>query len=69
KPLHNTGSSSHTLPSEEAKTNLKKYYEELVTVRKHFDQYPDSKSLQQHLEQFVQALPDSKDSHSNVQAE
>ncbi|MGY2171515.1 WG repeat-containing protein [Pseudomonas gingeri] len=69
KPLHNTGSSSHTLPSEEAKANLKKYYEELVTVRKHFDQYPDSKSLQQHLEQFVQALPDSKDSHSNVQAE
>ncbi|EFQ64162.1 hypothetical protein PFWH6_2002 [Pseudomonas fluorescens WH6] len=70
KTLYSGGNSSNSPPTAEQKANLRAYYDELLRMQDNFSRYTTSAALQEHLEQFINGLPDSASASAltNVQA-
>lgn len=67
KTLYSGGSSSNTSPTAAQKANLKAYYNELLRMEDHFDDFKNAAAVQDHLEKFASSLPSSDSDLSNVQ--
>jgi len=68
KTLYSGGHSSNSSPTAEQKANLRKYYEELLRMAGNFSSFKSSAAVQEHLEQFAKALPNTDSDLANVQA-